>query len=358
MGSIYKITNTLNGKSYIGQTIHDAVKGRIRKHLNGDLRGSQLVKRAIEKYGKNAFTYEILHDGVIPEFLDTLEIESIEKFNTIAPHGYNLTYGGEGGTPSEETRRKMSEAQKGEKNPMYGKSPSEETIRKRSEALTGKKRTSETRKKLSEAQKGKTHSLEARRKMSKTRKGKKHGPLPKETRRKISEAQKGKKISLETRQKISETCKANPNRAFLGKNHSLETRKKLSEMNKGKKLTPETRRKLSEANKGRNTNPHKSDVHTYYLSLPANLTPTEKTRLVREKFLGIVANTTLYKWLATWNGNSKSKKSPCYDACREIFLSLPDTLTITEKRKILCKNFPDVTKSTIYYRVRQWQYQG
>ena len=39
MGSIYKITNTVNGKSYIGQTIYDAVKTRIRYHFAG--RGNQ-----------------------------------------------------------------------------------------------------------------------------------------------------------------------------------------------------------------------------------------------------------------------------------------------------------------------------
>ena len=82
MGSIYKITNTVNGKSYIGQTRQDAEKTRIRDHLTG--RGNVIIKNAVEKYGKDAFTFEVLHDGVIPEFLDTLEKETIEKFNTIS----------------------------------------------------------------------------------------------------------------------------------------------------------------------------------------------------------------------------------------------------------------------------------
>ena len=106
MGSIYLIRNTVNGKSYIGQTRQDAEKTRIRDHLTGNSKGSQLVKRAVKKYGRDAFTYEILHDGIIPEFLDTLESEAIEKFNTVSPHGYNLTTGGEGGSRCEETRRK------------------------------------------------------------------------------------------------------------------------------------------------------------------------------------------------------------------------------------------------------------
>ena len=116
MGSIYKITNRRNGKAYIGQTTRDAYKTRIRDHLNGTQHGSRLVKHAIEKYGQDVFTVEILHDGIIPEFLNTLEIEAIAKFNTVAPNGYNLDTGGNGvGSPSGETRRKLSEANKGKK---------------------------------------------------------------------------------------------------------------------------------------------------------------------------------------------------------------------------------------------------
>ena len=131
MGSIYKIINTMNGKAYIGQTIHDAVKGRVNDHLNQTQNGNRLIKQAIAKYGEDVFVFEILHDGIIPEFLDTLEIETIAKYNTVAPNGYNLTTGGEGGSRSQEARReisqamncpevrrKMSESKKGENNPM------------------------------------------------------------------------------------------------------------------------------------------------------------------------------------------------------------------------------------------------
>ena len=151
MGSIYKITNTINGKVYVGQTINDAYKTRIRDHLNGTQHGSRLVKHAIEKYGQDVFTVEILHDGIIPEFLNTLEIEAIAKFNTVAPNGYNLDTGGNGvGSPSGETRRKLSEANKGKKR-------SEETKQKISASKTGenhpnygKPRSEETKRKMSE----------------------------------------------------------------------------------------------------------------------------------------------------------------------------------------------------------------
>jgi hypothetical protein len=121
----------------------------------------------------------------------------------------NLTDGGEGvSNPSEETRRKMSEAHK---------NPSEETRRKMSESHTGKTLSEETRKKLSEAKKNSSE----------------------ETRRKYSEAQKGKTRSEETRRKMSE-AKKNP---------SEKTRRKMSEAKKN--LSEETRRKISEASKGR-----------------------------------------------------------------------------------------------------------
>ena len=63
MGSIYKITNTVNGKAYIGQTRHDVIKRRIAYHFKGH--GNLALKRAIKKHGVEAFTIEILHDGII-----------------------------------------------------------------------------------------------------------------------------------------------------------------------------------------------------------------------------------------------------------------------------------------------------
>ena len=165
MGSIYKITNTVNGKAYIGKTTRNAEKTRIRPHLNGQ--GNLLIKHAIEKYGKAAFTYEILHDGIIPEFLDMLEKEAIARFNTVKPHGYNRNNGGSGSIKhSEDTRRKMSESTKGENHPLYGKKHSDETKQKISEAHKGKTLSEEHRRKISEAQIGKSVSEETRHKMS------------------------------------------------------------------------------------------------------------------------------------------------------------------------------------------------
>ena len=85
MGWIYKITNTINGMSYIGKTTRDPEKTRIKEHISGS--DNTLLSNDIETYGKDAFDFEILHAGVAPELLDTHEIESIKTHATIAPDG-------------------------------------------------------------------------------------------------------------------------------------------------------------------------------------------------------------------------------------------------------------------------------
>ena len=60
-------------------------------------------------------------------------------------------------TPSDDTKNKMSEAKKGEKNPMYGKHLSEETKNKLSEELKGRKFSEEHKKKIGETKKGNTY---------------------------------------------------------------------------------------------------------------------------------------------------------------------------------------------------------
>ena len=133
---------------------------------------------------------------------------------------HNRTDGGEGSSgyiPSEETRKKIGEAHKGNTN-MLGKTLSEEAKRKISEANKGRIFSEEHKRKISES--GKNPSEETRRKMSEVHKGK---ILSEETRRKLSEANKNP--SEETRRKISEA----------NKNPSEETRRKMSEAHKGKK---------------------------------------------------------------------------------------------------------------------------
>ena len=323
MGCIYLIRNLKNNKCYIGKTIRDAVKTRIRDHLSG--KGNRIVKQAVEKYGCDAFTYEILHDGVIPEFLDTLEKEAIEKFNTVSPHGYNLTTGGEGGSHCEETRQKMSEAHsgkslseehcrkiseanKGEKHHFFGKSHSEESKQKMSESHKGhipwnkgKPLSEEHRRKHAEVHKGRKHSEESKQKMSESHKGhipwnkdKTGKPLSEEARRKISESLKGRTFSKEHRCNLSEAAK--------GRKLSEETRQKMSEAKKGEKhnnygktLSEETRRRISAAHE----TPERTAARNLFFSLPPDMDLKEKRRLLRQKITGVHGR-TIHRWVYKW----------------------------------------------------------
>ena len=145
MGYVYKITNTVNGKAYIGISIREPIQGRIKAHLSGQ--GNRLLARAIKKYGQDAFTYEVLESNVFDEFLPELEVAYIANYNTVAPHGYNLTYGGEGaGRPCDETRERMSEARRNKKRPPF----SEAHRKNISKSLKKSKRFKESRRKISE----------------------------------------------------------------------------------------------------------------------------------------------------------------------------------------------------------------
>lgn len=116
---------------------------------------------------------------------------------------------------SDETRRKIAEAQKGKPSPMKGKTHSDETKRKMSEAKKGKPHSAEHVRKIAESNKGQTRSDETRQKISAAKKGKSRKPFSDETKRKMAEAKKGEKNpqygktkSDETKRKMSESHKA------------------------------------------------------------------------------------------------------------------------------------------------------
>ena len=121
---IYKITNKINGKCYIGQTI-----GKLTDRWKGhkyDLRHkrskNQYLQNAWDKYGEEAFYIEELVRADSLEQLNQLEIDLIAQFNSLVLGGYNLRVGGlSGGAHSQETRKKLSERGKGNTNGKGGK---------------------------------------------------------------------------------------------------------------------------------------------------------------------------------------------------------------------------------------------
>ena len=82
MIGIYKITNKLNGKSYIGQSIHCG------KRLDEHCKGGQLIDEIIQLEGVENFTFEILKE-VNKEELSYWEDYYIMKYNSLFPNGYN-----------------------------------------------------------------------------------------------------------------------------------------------------------------------------------------------------------------------------------------------------------------------------
>ena len=82
---IYKITNKINGKNYIGQSVH--IERRWQEHCLPSARSA--IAKAIQKYGKNNFSFEILEQCTIGE-LDNREDYYMKKYNSLTPNGYNV----------------------------------------------------------------------------------------------------------------------------------------------------------------------------------------------------------------------------------------------------------------------------
>ena len=130
-GVIYKLTNTLNGKAYVGKTKR-SLNRRIYEHKRDGIKGKLGIGRAIQKYGLENFTAEVIEACPVDK-LNEREMFWIRELGTKAPNGYNLTDGGDGFNPSNETRAKISAHHadfSGKKNPNYGKPRSAETIAK------------------------------------------------------------------------------------------------------------------------------------------------------------------------------------------------------------------------------------
>lgn len=196
-GIIYCITNTLTGKSYVGQTTLSLVDrwGLHKSAALGGHPGCLYFYNSIRKHGVQAFNLQVLDTASDLETLNQKEIHWICKLDTLVPKGYNLMLGGKGhGKHSPETIERMRLAH-------TGKKASEEARATMSAAQKGRVLSDSARANNRKAQLGKKLSEETKMKMSLAKKG---IPLPPRTAdhaRKISDALKGKKASEETRAK-------------------------------------------------------------------------------------------------------------------------------------------------------------
>lgn len=167
---VYLHTNLINNKVYVGQTNNIARRWRNNGIEYMSSQSHSIFGKAIQKYGWENFSHEILAEKLTQSEANELEKYYIEQLNACEPeYGYNIRAGGQsGGALSDETKQKIREkAQErgswrgennprhidplyGERNGMYGKCHSEETKQKISEALKGKNISEEQRQKAKE----------------------------------------------------------------------------------------------------------------------------------------------------------------------------------------------------------------
>ena len=124
MGIIYKITNTINGKSYIGQTIRP-LKRRWQEHCQ-NVERCRALHRAITKYGKENFIVEEIDVADTSKELNDKEIYWIKFYNTMTPNGYNMTEGGGGicglnMSKTDDWKQKIGDGNRGKKRPDLSK---------------------------------------------------------------------------------------------------------------------------------------------------------------------------------------------------------------------------------------------
>jgi len=213
---LYIFTNNVNSKKYVGQS--KDIKKRIKQHFMlaetpSKNRFDQLIHRSIRKYGKENFSYETIECDF--NNLDQSEINLIKELNCVSPNGYNIEHGGYGQKRlNEETKEKISNSRKGNKNPNFGKPRSKDVCLKISEAQKGNKNH----------RFGKTNTKEHNEKISKALIG---TIKTEEHKKKLATSQLGKKVSKETKEKIS--------KKLLGRELTNEHKKNISK-NQGVKL--------------------------------------------------------------------------------------------------------------------------
>ena len=188
MHYLYRITNTVNGKVYIGQT-KNLQKRKSQHKLNST---NKHLRNSIKLYGWYSFDFEAIACCKTQEDADYTEIELIKQYDSRnLDVGYNVSPGGYKDELSEESKMKISLAHKGKHySPdtefKSGVKQSDELIAKR---VAGYK---EFYKDKPGPNTGNKHSEESKRKIGAASKGIKRGPMSEETKRKISETKKAK----------------------------------------------------------------------------------------------------------------------------------------------------------------------
>ena len=187
---IYKITNTINGKIYIGK-----YQGN---NFNNYWGSGKILKNAYKKYGRENFTKEIIYECDSEEELVEKEKYYIQCFNSIRPNGYNIAEGGNGGNvrrgyTEEENNTYNQKISSGLKNKYENDDYFRELSRTRAiKMLANKNSNFGFKNGHTPFNKDKTLSEKHITNLSESHKGHKH---TQEIKNKISQSMKGNKIS-------------------------------------------------------------------------------------------------------------------------------------------------------------------
>jgi group I intron endonuclease len=201
ISAIYSIRNIITNMRYIGASTNTQKRwDKHKRYLKQNKHWNFLFQEEYNIYGEEAYEYTIIQllpsDKELLKFMETYWIVYYDSFVDCGK-GYNLTYGAPNFCPSNTTRERNREAQK-------GKTMSEETKKKISNFMSsennphiGAKRSEESRKKMSDAGKVKIFTEEHKKHLSESLSGENHPwfnkHLPEETKEKIAEAQRGEK---------------------------------------------------------------------------------------------------------------------------------------------------------------------
>lgn len=254
---VYEIRNTFDGKRYVGSAV--SFDTRFRAHVN-DLRKNKHFNRHLQ-FAWNKYEEEAFRIGpIIICSADDLLFYEQRVLDAFWESLYNVapTAGSQlGWVPSEETKRKISEARTGQSISLPPRT--QEHSDNIAKALTGKKLSAETRQKMSISQKNIIRSPlsdATKKKISESKKGNipwnkgKTGIYSQETLEKMSAASTGRVFSPESRQKMSDMRKGNVpwNKGKTGI-FSSETLEKIVKSSTERKHSPETRQKMREIHK-------------------------------------------------------------------------------------------------------------
>jgi group I intron endonuclease len=127
---IYKITNKINSKIYVGQT-SKTIEDRLQRHIKeAKKKRNRYLYDAMNHYGYDNFIIEVIETDVDKNNIDDKETFWIKKLNTLIPNGYNMTKGGGGGNTLEfwdedrkkELYRKQGDKRRGKRSPEWRES--------------------------------------------------------------------------------------------------------------------------------------------------------------------------------------------------------------------------------------------